>query len=369
MAGVAHRAEQLTILARSRAADDRERLMLGIADLCSQEGAADTPEIHALLGDVFMTLMVEAEQDIRQRVAERIADASWAPKALVNVLALDEIDIARPIIARSPVLDDADLLRLLVEATLEHRIEVARRPDISEAVSTAAAASGEPAVLSALARNGSARLSAETMQELVLASRRLAELRSPLARHPRLNGELAALLYSWVGGALREVLVQRFRVDESALDEAVRSAVRDAQAGVAAVKPAPQIERDRELEHMEQRLVAKLEESGKLRPGYLIRTLKDGKLGLFEAALASLVGATPEQIRAAVRSDRPELLALALAGVGVDRVVYPSMLTDLRKLTGGWPQTGADSARKVAAAFQISDPAAARAAFLRALQS
>ena len=46
------------------------------------------------------------------------------------MLALDEIEIARPIIAASPVLKDADLIRLLVEATIEHQIEVARRPNL-----------------------------------------------------------------------------------------------------------------------------------------------------------------------------------------------------------------------------------------------
>lgn len=367
MAGVIERAEQLTALARSRAPDDRERLMLGIADLCSVEGAMEAPQVQGLLGDVFMTLVVEAEQDIRARLAERLADAPWVPKALVNVLALDEIDIARPIIARSPVLDDADLLRLLVGATLEHRIEIARRPHLSEAVTQAAVARGEPAVLSAIVRNSSAHLSGRTMEQLVLASRRIADLRSPLARHPRLNAELAALLYGWVGRTLRDVIVKRFRVDEAELDAAVADAVRKAQAGAPVTTEAATPGGDAETDRMEQRLISKLNESGKLRPGYLIRTLKEGKLGLFEAAFASLLDVTVAQVRAAIKSDRPELLAYACTAVGVDRLVYPAMLTDLRKLTGGWPRTGADSARKVASAFEITDPADARSAFRNAL--
>jgi uncharacterized protein (DUF2336 family) len=106
-----------------------------------------------------MTLVVEAERDIRQRLAERLADAAWAPSALINILALDEIEIARPIIARSPVLQDHDLIRLLVQATLEHQIEVARRPRLAASVVEAILARGEPAVLTALASNDSAELS------------------------------------------------------------------------------------------------------------------------------------------------------------------------------------------------------------------
>jgi len=50
------------------------------------------------------------------------------------VLALDDIEIARPIISESPVLKDMDLVRLLVEATIEHQIEVRRRPQLSQSV-------------------------------------------------------------------------------------------------------------------------------------------------------------------------------------------------------------------------------------------
>jgi uncharacterized protein (DUF2336 family) len=360
MTGLVERAEELTALARSRASDDRERLMLGIADLCSTEGAAATPATQALLDDVFMTLVVQTEQDIRRRLAERIAGESWAPQALINVLALDDIEIARPIIARSPVLTDHDLLRLLVEATLEHRVEVARRPDLSEAVSEAVVDRAEPVVLAALARNGSAKLSAGSMEKLVLASRRLADLRTPLARHPKLTREFAAMLYGWVGQTLKEALVSRFRVDEAELEAAMTTALRRAYELEGSVAPPPPaLAADAERDAMDRRLVAKLHESGQLRLGYLVRTLRDGKLGLFEAALGTLIGAPIEDVRAAIRSERPELLALALAAAGVDRSVFSSIVADVRRLSGGWPKGDKASPQRVAAAFELPSPAVA----------
>lgn len=356
MANVAERAHELTALARSRTADDRERLMLGIADLCSIDHATETPEVRALLNDVFLMLVVEAEHDIRRRLAERIADAAWAPAALVNVLALDDIEIARPLIARSPVLRDADLLRLLVEATLEHRVEIARRADLGEAVCDAIVERAEPVVLSALARNDGARVSAETMEKLVLASRSLADLRSPLARHPRLTQELAGMLYGWVGQTLREVIGGRFRVDEAEFGAAVAAAARQAcESGVPTVAFAI-FPRCDERDAMDQRLIAKLHASGQLRLGYLVRALKDGKLHLFEAGLATLLGAPITTVRLAIRSNKPELLALATAAIGVDRSVFPTLLTEVRRLTSGWPRTGKDSALKVADVFRLPSP-------------
>jgi uncharacterized protein (DUF2336 family) len=154
-----------------------------------------------------MTLVVEAERDIRHRLSERLADADWAPSALINIMALDEIEIARPIIARSPVLQDHDLIRLLVQATLEHQIEIARRPRLPAPVVEAIISRDEPAVLTALASNDTAEISPDAMGRLVSRSREVVALRSPLARHPKLSSDLAEQLYLLVGRALRDALI------------------------------------------------------------------------------------------------------------------------------------------------------------------
>ncbi|HEX4095837.1 MAG TPA: DUF2336 domain-containing protein, partial [Caulobacteraceae bacterium] len=134
--------------------------MLAIVDLCGQaDQMVRGPAIQALLGSILLTLVSRAELDIRRLLAEKLAAADWPPPALIHVLALDEIEIARPVIAASPVLKDADLVRLLVETTIEHQIEVGRRPGIGEPVVEAILAQAEPAVLTALAGNGTAQIS------------------------------------------------------------------------------------------------------------------------------------------------------------------------------------------------------------------
>ena len=151
--------ESLLELAKSRAPADRERLLLGIVELCDAgDGAATmgSPQIQALLNSIFLGLVAGAERDIRKRLAEKLSTVEWAPPALINVLALDEIEIARPVIASSPLLKEADLIRLLVEATIEHQIEVARRPNLGAAVVAAILRAAQPAVMTALAGNRSA---------------------------------------------------------------------------------------------------------------------------------------------------------------------------------------------------------------------
>jgi uncharacterized protein (DUF2336 family) len=366
---VAWSSESLLELARSKSPADRERLLVGIVELCDAgDGAAATasPQIQALLNSIFLGLVAGAEREIRKRLAEKLATAEWAPPAMINVLALDEIEIARPIIARSPVLKDADLVRLLVEATIEHQIEVARRPNLGAEVVSAILKAAEPAVMTALASNQSAEVGPAQMGELVLAAREVASLRSPLARHPRLTGELAMQLYAWVGQALRQSLGDRFRLDPKLIDTALTQSITEAHAAAPHRQACELAVRDSEREAMEGRLIEKLHAAGQLRAGYLVRALQEGRLSLFATALATLGRFEVEQVRRALDSDRPELLGLACAAVGIDRSVFPSILEMARALNDGRPGGGMDGARRAIGAFGPVTANVAGAAFRQA---
>lgn len=362
---------QLLSLARSREPADRERLLNGIVEMCDASqavGGQTAPEVQILLDSIFMTLVVEAERDIRARLAQSLADAAWAPPALINILALDEIEIARPIIARSPILQDHDLIRLLVQATLEHQIEIARRPQLSAGVVEAILAKDESAVLTALASNPSAQISPEGLRRLVDKARDVVALRSPLARHPNLSSDLAEQLYLWVGRALRDSLTGRFQLDPEKMAKAVEASLHAAHAG-APLTDKPSIEQAEDREEMEAALVEKLDAAGQLRPGYLLRVLRERRLPLFLFALARLGGFDIRQVRRAVDSNRPELLALACSAVGIDRSVFPTILAHVRELNGGRPGGGAEAARKASGAFGPFAPDIAAMAFRQAVSA
>lgn len=370
---VVAKTEAILNLARSRAVHDRERLLLGIVDLCDgdegDEAVVNSPAVQALLSSIFMSLLVEAERDIRIRLAEKLADAAWAPAALINVLALDDIEIARPIIAASPVLQDQDLVRLLVDATIEHQIEVARRPRLGPPVVTEILRQKEPAVLTALAGNATAQVTEDDLRTLVELSGKVVALRTPLSRHPKLSGELARSLYLWVGQALRQSLVARFDLDAAALDEALAHSVRETHGSLAQglELDLPRLRED-EQEEMERRLIAKLDVAGQLRPGYLLRVLREHRLSLFVGGLTTLGRFEPSHIRRAIDSDRPELLALACAAVGIDRSVFPTILTLVRELNGGRPSGDHEGAHHAQSTVAALSPDIAQAAFRKAIE-
>ncbi len=365
--------EEILSLARSRTPGDRERLLLAVADLCDVADGAEimsAPAVQDLLNSIFMSLVVEAERDIRRRLAEKLAPVGWAPIALINVLALDDIEIARPIIASSPLLDDHELIRLLIEATVEHQIEVARRPGLTATVVSEILRQGEPAVMTALAGNVQTRLADQHMDVLVKAARRVTALRSPLVRRPELTEDLALQLYIWVGQALRQAIASRFHLDTGALESALSAAVAEAHSGQqGATRSADAIvwQQDGEREEMEQRLIAKLVAAGQLRPGYLLRALREGRLSLFIGALSTLGDFPEAMVRRAMDSDQPEHLALACAAVNIDRSAFPTILELVRDLNGGKPGGGAEGARRALAAFGPFAPDLAALAFRRAL--
>jgi uncharacterized protein (DUF2336 family) len=325
---------ELLSMARSRSGDDRQRLLLAITALCDANPPAE--EISEVLGEVLLMLAQQVERDVRRTLAERLAHADWAPHALINMLALDQIQIARPILASSPVLRDEDMIVVLLQATIEHQIEVARRPALSGRVADVIIDRAEPATLTALASNRTAEISPDGVRRLVEHSRRIAALRAPLTRHPRLTDVLAEQLYQWVGTALRQAIGARFQIDEEDLNvsvqEAVDKAFRDSPT------PAPVVE-SAEFEESERRLVAKLHAADQLRPSYLVRAVRERRLNLFVHGLAALGGFSVAEIRGALNAGSPEAIYYACSAVGIDRAVFVAMINEIRLMNGGAPGT------------------------------
>lgn len=120
-------------------------------------------------------------------------------------------------------------------------------------------------------------------------------------------------------------------------------------------------------EALEARLIDKLAAAGQLRPGYLMRALEQKRLGLFVKALARLGDYSPKAVARAVDSpERPELLALALAGVGIDRSAFPTILEKVRAINAGAPGGGERGGHRAMGAFADVAKEVAAEAFRRA---
>lgn len=325
--------EQLIDLAHGQSGERQRGLLMGVADLYhSVGGRLSAPK---RLAEVFIALVRAVEADVRQALAERLADADWAPTDLVRLLAADAIQIARPIIASSPLLEDADLIQLLSSASIEHKIQVALRPRLGAAVARAIIEADEPTVLTALAANRSTSLAIGDMSRLTDRARELAALRAPLARHPDMTPELGARLYQWVGDALRRAIMERFSLDPARIAEAVQASARFTSPAEAADLAAA-------------RLTAKLQAANQLRPATLVRALREDRLDVFVHALSRLSGLDPAQLRQALKAEAARPVFLACTAAGLDRAAFPAVLREVRRLNNGFPREPDSNAWRLA---------------------
>lgn len=176
---------------------------------------------RAMTADVLCDMLREASVADRERAARRLAILTEGPPALLRMLLRDEPEVARRLIEESGALSDADLLDCIATAGPEHRRLIALRQNLSEVVTDALIAKGEVAVIAALLRNTSARLSPTGIETVVALSRNDGRFVPLLLRRAELRPSHAYVLFWWADQEARTQILQRFAVSREVLQEAV----------------------------------------------------------------------------------------------------------------------------------------------------
>ena len=310
---------RLSRLALNPQGTSREEIYLAIASLYRNSGSGLNDRERALMHDILRRLSKDVEMAIRFTLARRLADDASAPHDLIRLLADDRIEVARPVILRSPLLNDVDMLRLIAERSIDHREAVAERPNIGDVISDALARSENRSVLVALVRNASAQISARTFDALAEKSRALTELQEPLAQRSDLPEELATRMCEWVSDAVKICIKQNHTIAAKRLSVAIEQA----NTAVKCETPPPRIP----SADSAQKLIDKLSASGQLKAGFLLRVLNQGQTDLFDLALAKLANLPVIELRSRFYRGGPRAVALACRGVGIDRCVFPTVFS------------------------------------------
>lgn len=130
-----------------------EEIYLAVTALYRVQGAHLSARERELVHEIIRTLTPNVASRVRTGLAERLADDGAAPADLILLLAADQVDIARPLILRNPLLDDHELLQLIADTGVAHHEVIATRPHLGGRVCEALARTGAPSVLEALSRN------------------------------------------------------------------------------------------------------------------------------------------------------------------------------------------------------------------------
>jgi uncharacterized protein (DUF2336 family) len=342
---------RLLELARDKSVESRQALVETISAVFTDDGAALSERERALIFDILSKLVHDFERRVRRELSERMASRGNAAREIVVLLANDDIEVARPILLLSDVLEDADLIEIVRHRTAQHQLAIAMRREVSEAVSDALVETGEVDVIKALLENPSASISQATMVYLVEQSRRVDTYQDPLVRRHDLSPALAKRMCLWVSAALRSFILDHYEIDPTELDDLLEEVALHEGGNLPGF--------DEPKDDAASSLAQRIAEEGKLTPEFLVQILRQGEIPLFEAAFAQMTGLRRRLIQRLAYEPGGEGLVICCRALGVDKPVFTSIFLMSRKGRPGDQLVDPAELSRVLALFDRVKPEAA----------
>ncbi|MCF6195251.1 MAG: DUF2336 domain-containing protein [Emcibacter sp.] len=324
-------AKDLLRLAQEKSVTSRNELVENISDLfLSPEGRLNEHE-RALMNDVLLKLINSVEKSVRKELSKRLSTIDDVSPELAAKLADQSIEIAEPMLTKSGVLKDEQLIEIIRNRTDAHRMAIAIRFHVSEDVSSELIELGSEDVVEALVNNENAEISELSMKYLVAESRNLDRFQEPLLSRHDLPAELAYQMYWWVSAALRRKIIVEFNVDNTQMDDALEMATKTAIQNHGATDG---------IMRTALRLAKELAGKGELDIIFLRGCLRQEKINLFVAGLSELTGLDVDIIWRAIRERTGESLAIIAKSLDIDRDIFASIfLLVVQSRTGGRART------------------------------
>jgi len=150
---------ELERLATEGSSTNQDELLDRVTDLffltTEKQNASET----VVFGELIERIAYVLELKSRARLAERMSESYGAPHQLIIRLATDDIGVAQPILEKSPVLRDADLVCIAAKHGQDHLHAISSRAEISTAVTDVIVECGDDSVLTHMAKNQGAEFS------------------------------------------------------------------------------------------------------------------------------------------------------------------------------------------------------------------
>lgn len=195
----------------------RRSLLRRLMDVVALPSSRGNIQDRAIAGDLLLEILLESDVSARELCARRLQEMSQAPKRLLRYLALDVPHVAQVILADNKAFDDADLCHIVQHGQTPHRIAVAHRRDVGPAVASAIALSGDTAAMRALLDNPQTKLSDQSVELMVAASRDAPALPPLLIQREEVRPAHALTMFWWSGPVERRQILLRFSAERTLL--------------------------------------------------------------------------------------------------------------------------------------------------------
>ncbi|WP_339632622.1 DUF2336 domain-containing protein [uncultured Sneathiella sp.] len=299
-------------LAESKTPEQREFLYERIGEFLITDHKTFSNSEKEIMADIIYRITADVEKSIRANFAKNLAQKRDIPKALMIFLANDEIEVALPILRDCGLLAENDLLEIIMHRSKQHRLAVAARDNISAQVCSALCNLDDTDITVTVIQNETAQISMDLLTQICMQSEFMTEYQRPLLERPFLPKPIAEKMYRWVSMSLREHICEKFDIDARLLEVDIHDREQT-------------IDRISDDSDPSLRLVEKLHKSGDLSTRFLIKSLNQGEIDLFEFAFAKLLDMDIEKVRYFIYAENPEIIAVACRSLNIDRVIFKSI--------------------------------------------
>lgn len=265
-------------------------------------------------------LLDDPSARVRQAMAEVLAPSLHAPAQIVGALASDQPEVAAYVLARSPLLTDADLIDRIAGGQRATQKLIAGRPAVSLAVSAAIAEIGEAEAIAVLAGNDGAHIAEVSFRRMVDRHGHVPAVREALAAHRQLPPDCRHLLLTKLGEALQGAPLVVALIGSVRAQRVVRDAC--ARSSLTVIDGTAPREHPALVEHMRLR--------GELTPGFIVRALAHGKVDFFGSVLVTLAGQAESRVRALLAAGSDMALSALLRKSGLADVTHRVILRALK---------------------------------------
>jgi len=284
-----------------------------------------SPDDRAAAEGAMIMLLDDPSPLVRLALSEALAPAEQAPAVVVRALAADQSDVALPVLAKSPLLLDDDLVDLIAIGDADAQVTIAGRLSVPRALAAAIAEVGAAEACLALLENPQADMALFSLARMVERFGHLAPIRENLLGRRDLPLALRQSLLAKLSQTLAGFVASRQWLETEHAEYATKEACEKATVALAADTADDEV----------GALVQHLRETGQLTAGMILRAVLSGNLVLLEEALAELSGVPVDRVGGYIHDNNISGFRALYRKAGLPDVAYPAFREALAAVRSG----------------------------------
>jgi uncharacterized protein (DUF2336 family) len=317
---------------------DPEARALAARKVCARIAADGLSDAERTMGDQILRILSQDAADlVRRALSVTLQRSPHLPHDVAVKLAEDVESIAIPILAGSPVLEDADLVNIIRTADAARQTAVAGRDTVSAMVVDEIVAVGAPEAVGTAAANDGAEFTTDSFNKAVERFEDDPAVLERFVDRSTLPLEFTEKLISHISDTVIHRLASRHALPPQLAVELAEAARERAtidlvdQGGLA---PDP------------RRFVQQMQMNARLTPSFILRSLFRGHMTLFEHCIAELASIDHSKAWLLIHDAGPLGLEAALRQAGMPDRILPAV----RAAISAWHslEIGPGGARDVA---------------------